>query len=111
MKVVKVTGILPKRDAYLSEIPKDFFKDISLRKYEHSTSMKVHKQEGYYRSIQGASITPAPFWTIEFCTSVRKIGEDVCSIPITENNLYKVRTARWASDVIGGGTEKKNGEE
>lgn len=107
MKVVVLKGVLSSRDAELEEIPKEFFKEAKLSSYQKSAHLKVARQEGAYRSRQGATITPAPLWSVEFQTIRRKGGTGYQILPMKEDELYVIKTARWASEVVGTGTEKE----
>jgi len=107
MKVIVASGRLPDRDASLSEIPRGFFKEVDLSVYQKSTEMKIAKQEGIYKSRQGPTITPIPFWAVEFQTIRRKTGDTYQILPVQKDGQYLVATARWASEVTGTGVEKK----
>jgi hypothetical protein len=111
MKVIVASGKLPDRDASLSEIPHNFFKRTNLSLYQKSAQMKIAKQEGPYRSRQGATITPLPLWAIEFQTTRRKTGDTYQILPIEEHGQYLVKTPRWASIVTGTGVEKEKWRE
>jgi len=107
MKVTVLKGVLPTRDAELSDIPQKFYTQVDLSVYQKSVNLKVAKQEGHYRSNQGATITPIPLWAIEFNTYRRKIGGKYQTIPARDEGKYLAKTARWAKDVSGTGVEKE----
>jgi len=107
MKVIVLKGTLSHRDAELSEIPPKFLREVDLSVYTKSVEMKVAKQEGAYRSRQGATITPLPLWAVEFQTVRRKVGANYQVLPLREKELFVVRTVRWASEVSGTGVEKE----
>jgi hypothetical protein len=107
MKVIVLKGELTRRDAELYEIPRKFFSQVDLSVYRKSVEMKIARQEGTYKSRQGATITPVSLWPIEFQTVRRKVGTSYQSLPAKEEGLYLVKTARWASEVVGTGVEKE----
>lgn len=107
MKVIVLKGTLEKRDEELSKIPNDFFSEANLSTYRKSTEMKNARQEGIYRSRQGATITPVPLWPIEFQTIRRRAGTGYQILPSKDSGSYMIRSARWATNVTGTGTEKQ----
>ncbi len=111
MNVIVAKGKLPDRDASLSDIPHKFFKKTNLSLYQKSTQMKIAKQEGPYKSRQGATITPVPLWAVEFQTTRRKTADTYQILPIQERGQYVAKTPRWASKVTGTGVEKKKWRE
>jgi hypothetical protein len=107
MKVTVLSGDLRTRDAELGSVSPDFFSERDLSIYEESAKVKVARQEGQYRSRQGPSISPVPFWAIEFKTIRRRTGDIHQVLPAMEGSHYLIQTARWALDVSGTGTEKE----
>jgi len=107
MKVIVAKGTLPSRDTELKDLPRDFWHERDISVYLRSARTKTSKQEGEYRSTQGATITPIPCWAIEIETTQRKTPKGFQSLPLTEGSLYFGVTARWAGEVTGTGSEKE----
>jgi hypothetical protein len=107
MKVTVLKGTLEKRDEELQNIPHNFFTETNIMVYRNSTGMKNAAQVGIYRSRQGATITPVPFWSIEFQNIRRKAGDGYQILPSKDSGAYMIRSARWSTNVVGTGTEKE----
>ncbi len=107
MKVLVASWQLPSRDAELADLPPGFYHERELAVYLRSGRIKTERQQGSYRSIQGATITPIPCWAIEFETTRRRVAEGSQTVPLQESGMYCGVTARWASGVVGTGTEKE----
>jgi hypothetical protein len=107
MKVQVGQGQLPSRDAELKDLPRGFWRERDLSVYLRSAKLKTRHQEGRYRSVQGAKITPVPCWAIEIETTRHHVSGGLQTLPLQEDGFYYGATARWATQVVGTGKEKQ----
>ena len=108
MNVRIISKSLSKRDADFSEISEiDDVTEKPLAHYTTRMELTLSKQKGHYRSIQGATITPQPFWCIEFDTVEKKFRDTGIIQPRKQQGSHVAMTARWAKDVEGTGQQKQ----
>ncbi len=81
--------------------------ESELENYQRRAKLILAPQEGHYRSISGATLTPLPLWAVDFRVGRRRIGQGYQVVPITQDGLSLLGTPTWASEVTGPGAEKE----
>ena len=107
MNVIKIHATLPNRDASLLDLAHGRFENIPLLRYIHHGQSQSDSVAGHYASLQGPTITPQPFWCVEFTTISREVSGKKHIQPKTEDQNYIVATARWANVEGTGSTKQK----
>ena len=107
MKVKIINKKLSSRDADISEIAETDIVEKPLSYYTDRIENTLNRQKGNYLSIQGATITPIPYWCIEFETIEKKFQGDLINQPNKKDGRFIARTAREATGVKGTGQQKE----